>query len=497
MSLYDPVINQLRIKAGAMRVDYNFLVQQKVSYKKSEDYKSIVDAFEYYNGYHDIIKVDPATGKYINSGRKEIGAYGELISATNAIDKRIEDNQFAVAVDKKKNYLFGRGFTLSSQSGEAYLKKVNEFFDADLIALINKTATVSILAGEAYWYPYYDEEGALRFKLMDPRTCLVFYGDEDKEHPISFLRFYRTSFFDGKVDKDVNHMEYYTSSGVTAWEDGVLLHEEKPYNTNGNEIVDVWEGRLPLIIWKQNYSGRVLFREVKGAQDALNEMKSQIVNNGLEDERTTLLWVENYSGDADAISSIDGKSLRTKLNDRGIIFTETVDGVGGGVHAIRLDYEPEKRLAVVNMLKQTIVENMRSFDAKVFRDAGNPNMLNIQSAYSDMEEDAMEMERLFQRALDQLLFFVNRYLKIDGDVDFVFNKTMLINESEKIQNIVNSREILPNEFLIAHHPWVTDAKAVIQMKKEEEQEALNRLQGIQTGGNPYLKPEKAAEDDES
>lgn len=469
-----------RIKESGLNIDYDFLHEEIRSLLLSDEYQSILDSYKYYDGQHDILKSE--------NGRKEIGLGGGLQPVTDAIDKRIVDNQYAVAVDKKKNYLFGKAFTFTAEEGsEDYLEKIRDFFDSDLMALVNETATDCILAGECYWYPYYDLMGELHFKKLDRTQCFVFYQDEEKHIPESFIHFYDTTHRTKTQDTIIKHLDYYEKDGVTRWENGKQTQKKMPYNRIAGQPADIWEGKLPLIVWKLNPSGRIPFRDIKGAQDALNELKSQIVNNSLEDERTTLLWIENYSGSATDYGN-PGQSVRKKLHERGIIFTESIDGVPGGVHTIRIDFEPEKRLLVCDMLKQTIVENMRSFDAKGFRE-GNPNMLNIRSAYSDMEEDAHEMERQFQSSLDSLLFFIDKEIGVnpnDGrDVDFVFNKTMMMNESEKIQDILASQPILPKKFLIAQHPWVDDPDKMMEDLEADRKAYNDYLRDQQSGGNPY------------
>lgn len=471
-------MNLNKILDDGLTIDYGFLAQEISEYTRSQEYRAIVDAYRYYRGDQDIL--------YPGHGRKELNSEGGLIDAVNAIDKRIVDNQYAIALDKKKNYLFGRSITLTSDDGDKrYMEKVQEYFDRELLALVNETATDSLIAGECYWYPFY-RDGELHFQKLTREKCFVFYNDIERKHPHSFIYFYETTHRGKLSDDRIKHIDYYTPNGITRWENGNLIEKDVPYNTINGEVADIWEGRLPLVIWRANPSGRSLFKDIKNSQDALNELKSQIVNNSLEDERTTLLWIENYSGSA--TDELSGYSLRKKLNDRGIIFTEAIDGVSGGVHVLRIDFEPEKRLLVCEMLKKTIVENMRSFDAKALRD-GNPNMLNIRSAYSDMEEDANEMEKQYQKALDELLFFIDRDMGLpensDADVDFVFNKTMLFNETEKIQNIVQSQSILPQKELIAQHPWVEDPGKVEEEIKDEQRERLKYLQAEQGGGNPY------------
>ena len=67
----------------------------------------------------------------------------------------------------------------------------------------------------------------------------------------------------------------------------------------------------------------------------------------------------------------------------------------------------------------------------------------------------------------------------DEKVDIVFNRNILINESEAIDNCSKSQGIISNETIVAQHPWVTDVQAELKkMKKQDETEYSINLEGI-------------------
>ena len=126
------------------------------------------------------------------------------------------------------------------------------------------------------------------------------------------------------------------------------------------------------------------------------------------------------------------------------------------------------------------------YDAKDDKLGGNANQLNIQSMYSDIDLDANKIELEYTASLQSLLWFVNIYLSQteqgdfeDEKVDIVFNRNILINESEAIDNCSKSQGIISNETIVAQHPWVTDVQAELKkMKKQDETEYSINLEGI-------------------
>ena len=120
------------------------------------------------------------------------------------------------------------------------------------------------------------------------------------------------------------------------------------------------------------------------------------------------------------------------------------------------------------------------YDAKDDRLGNNPNQMNIQSMYSDIDLDANGMETEFQASFEELLWFVHIYLLNAGKGDFansevniIFNRDVMMNESEAIDNCSKSVGILSDETIVSQHPWVTDVKQELERKKDEKQESID------------------------
>ena len=75
------------------------------------------------------------------------------------------------------------------------------------------------------------------------------------------------------------------------------------------------------------------------------------------------------------------------------------------------------------------------------------------------------------------MFFYNNWVEMttgkdytDKEVEYVFNKTMTVNEKELIENCVNSLEILSLDTILSKHPYVNDKedeKEKIRIKEDE------------------------------
>jgi SPP1 family phage portal protein len=190
-----------------------------------------------------------------------------------------------------------------------------------------------------------------------------------------------------------------------------------------------------------------------------------------EDVRNTVLVIHNYDGE-------DLGEFRRNLATFGAIKVRSYDGRDGSVETLEIKINSENFQAIIELLKKSIIENARGFDAKDDRLNGSPNQLNIRSMYSDIDLDANEIEIEFQAAFEELLWFINQYLATTGQGAYdaetatvIFDRDILINESEAIENCVKSEGILSKETIVKMHPWVTDPTKELERIKSEEEEA--------------------------
>ena len=193
-----------------------------------------------------------------------------------------------------------------------------------------------------------------------------------------------------------------------------------------------------------------------------------------EDPRNTILVVVNYDGE-------NLGEFRQNLATYGAVKVRSLDGAGGDVRSLQVEVNAENYKAIIELFKKAIIENAMGYDAKDDRMNGNPNQMNIQSMYSDIDLDANGMETEFQAAFEDLLWFLNMHLFNIGlgdfeneEVEIIFNRDMMLNESEVITNIQNSVGILSDETLVANHPWVDDPQAELDRVKEQKEENMEQ-----------------------
>lgn len=485
--------NILRVGQGRVS-DEQIILNEINSFKVSKRRKDMLDGERYFAGNHDILfRV-----------RTMIGESGDLEEVKNLPNNRIVDNQYKKMVVQKTNHLLGQPFVVVCKNKQ-YSKHLKHIFNKRFQRLIKSIGEDSLNCGLGWLFIHYDENGDLAFKRLKPFEVIP--GWKDAEHTVLdyAIRLYEVIEYDGKQEKVIQKVEVYDENGITFFElsEGGSLKPVEPYSQSYFTITDE-EGtetgynwtRIPLIPFKYNSKEIPLINMVKNLQDGLNVILSNFQNNMEEDVRNTILILKNYDGE-------NLGEFRKNLAAVGAVKVRTIDGADGGVDTLTIEVNADNYKAIIEIFKKAIIENAMGYDAKDDRLSGNPNQMNIQSMYSDIDLDANTMETEYQAAFEDLLWFINCHLANMGmgdfegeEVEIIFNRDILINEGEAIESCQKSVGILSEETIVAQHPWVDDPQAEMERLKKQREEAMSQFDPVfnpAAGGSGQKLNEEAEE----
>ncbi|WP_113674555.1 phage portal protein [Vallitalea guaymasensis] len=480
----DLINNIVNEDAAAKITDEQFIELEIQRFKVSKRRKEMIDGEKYHEGNHDILK----------RKRTIIGENGELTVVENLPNNRIVDNQYGKMVDQKKNYLLGQPIAFKTDN-ELYGKLLKKIFNKRFQRLIKNVGEDALNTGLGWLMPYYNEHGEFTFRRF--KSYEIIPGWADTEHTILdyAIRIYEVIAYEGKQEKVIEKVEVYDENGIYRFviEGSKLVPDEEPFSNyfttideDGDQVIEQgWNwSKIPLIPWKYNSKEIPLIRKVKGLQDGLNTILSNFQNNMEEDARNTILILVNYDGE-------NLGQFRKNLATYGAVKVKTVDGVAGDLKTLQVEVNADNYKAIIEIFKKAIIENAKGYDAKDDRLSGNPNQMNIQSMYSDIDLDANEMETEFQASFEELLWFVNVHLFNAGlgdyegeEVEVIFNRDILINETEVIDNVNKSVSVLSDETLVANHPWVDDPQAELDRKDEQKQKEMDEYKDAFNPVNP-------------
>lgn len=468
-------------------LDINIIRNKIRMFNISNRKKEILEGERYYNGHHDILR----------KNRTVIGEGGELTTVDNLPNNKIIDNQYAKMVDQKKNYLLGQPIVFKTEN-EVYSKILKTILNKKFNRLIKNIGEDALNSGIGWLLIYYNEEGELSFKRFKPNEIIPGWTDTDHSKLDYVIRKYDVVEYEGDSFEFIQKVEVYEEKGIFRfiYKNGDLKPDENYFSNyfsiKNNDVIEGWNWtKIPIIPFRCNNKEIPLIRKVKSLQDGLNTILSNFQNNMEEDSRNTILVVVNYDGQ-------DLGEFRKNLATFGAVKVRNEDGGrGGDLKTLSVEVNSENYKTIIDVFKKAIIENAKGYDAKDDRLSGNPNQMNIQSMYSDIDLDANEMETEFQASFEEILWFINMHLYNSGlgdfegeEVEVIFNRDIMISESEAITNIKNSYGILSNETLISQHPWVDDPE--LEIKRIEDE---NKKEGEEYGyPNNFNSKNKGKED---
>jgi SPP1 family phage portal protein len=486
MSLIDALTVKVSnlILQGADMSDKAFMEREIQKWKNSPQRIMQIKGHLYYDNEHDIL-----TRK-----RMVIGEGGKLEEVENLPNNRLIDNQYAKLVNQKTNYLLGQPFVIEGENKQ-YVELLKKVFNKRFMKTLKSAGKAMLNSGIAWLYPYYTENGEFSFRVFPGYEILPFW--KDNEHTIldAAVRLYLVLGYEGTTPVVIQKVEIYDLKGVHRYIlDGTTLVPDVVNNvefTSPHVTVTDAAGNITGLNW----SKIPLLKKVKTLQDGINVMLSDFENNMQEDARNTILVLKNYDG-------TNLGEFRKNLATYGAVKVRYDGETKGGVETLEINVNAENYKAIIEIFKKAIIENGIGYDAKDDRLSGNPNQMNIQSMYSDIDLDANDMETELQAAFEEVLWFVNAHFantgqgNFDGEeVNIIFNRDILINESEAIDNCQKSVGILSDETIIGQHPWVDDPQLELERLKKQKEEAQKEFE--QQGYNPFQqKPGNEPPDDE-
>ncbi len=466
----------IRQGAASRMSDKEFLEREISAWKNSPQRIMQIKGHLYYENDHDILR----------HKRMAIGENGELQEVKNLPNNRVIDNQYGKMVSQKANYLLGQPISFECDNKE-YLELIKKIFNKRFMRTIKRAGKAALNGGIAWLYPYYNAEGDLAFRVFPGYEILPFWKDSEHEVLDFAVRLYLVSGYEGTIEKIIEKVEVYDLNGIHKFvlEGGILIPDtesgedfEAAYvittDEEGTAIRLNWQ-KIPLIPLKYNDGEIPLIRKAKTLQDGINIMLSTFENNMQEDARNTILILKNYDGE-------NLGEFRKNLATYGAVKVRYDGETKGGVETLEITVNAENYKTILEIFKKALIENAMGYDAKDDRLSGNPNQMNIQSMYSDIDLDTNDMETEFQAAFEEIFWFVNAHLFNTGQGDFdeevtvIFNRDMMMDEGQIIENIRNSEGILSDETLIGQHPWIDNISLELerlQKQRQKEQEEIS------------------------
>lgn len=475
----------IRVGAASRMTDVEFLERELTKWLASPQRKMMIVGEEYYD-YDQAIK--NRKRMVIKDSKGPDGAKESVWEEDKYLPNNKDlDNQYAKMVDQKVNFLMSKPITLDCEN-EQYKEALSEIFNNRFHRTLKNLGKDMYNGGIGWLHPYYDENGNFRIKKFKPYEIMPFWKDDEHTELDFAVRVYNVVCYEGEQEKIVTNIDVFDTNGVhhLVYHDEKLIPDYSTYNfeldIDGQVQPYVWE-RVPLIPCKAYSNETALIKKIKPLQDAINQIMSDF-HNSMEENASgnSIIILENYGG-------TDLGEFRRNLSEFRAIKVRSTDGGRGGVSKLEIEVNADNYLTILSLLKKALIDNAKGYDVNELKSAGSPNEMTIKSIYSDIDLDANETETELQASFEDLLWFINKHLENTGkgnfeneDINIIFNRDMLVVESDVINNIKNSVGILSNETLVAQHPWTKNVTEEMERIKNEKAEALKEMQEQMYGG---------------
>lgn len=386
-------------------------------------------------------------------------------------------------VDQKIGYLLSKDPTIGTEN-EKYRKRLETVFNRKMLKSLKNIGKEAINKGIAYLYVYIDEQGALSFRKFPSEQIIPFWKDPEHTELTAFIRIYTESIYMNGKKEAIEKVEYHHSEGISYFVlDGLNLIPDVPAGVEKYHhflIGDkpfLWN-RIPLIPFKYNEEEQPLIQSIKSLIDNYN-MQASVNADLLADIPKFIYKLINYGGE-------DLKEFLADLNRYKAVRLDAE----GDVDKLQADPQTDATEKELDRDRKSIYEFGRGVDT-TDDTLGNATGVALRYRYSDLDMDCNILESEFQASIEHLLWFVNEYFFItkQGDfrketVNFIFNRDIIINESEVITDAKNSVGILDDKTIRENHPWYTEdvEKRLEEQKKKQEDDYKNAFPQQKTGG---------------
>lgn len=395
---------------------------------------------------------------------------GEKVIDETATNHRIPHGWHKLLVDQKANYLVGKPITFNPEEvseededateSEEFAEYVQDLlgdqFNDDIWELTKNSAN----KGVEWLHPYINSSGEFDYVVIDGREVIPIW-ETNKQNKLQAIIRYYLMMINGK---ERIRAEYWTSEGKKVYQENeegslTLIEEKTHFKYNGERRT--W-GKVPFIPFKNNEEMVSDLNNYKELIDDYNLNVSDL-SNDLSSLQEAIWVLKNYQGSS--LSEFQDNLRKYKAMK--------TDG-DGGAENITMDIPVKAKDSHLDRLEENIYTFGQGVNTKTDKFGNSPSGIALKFMYSLLDLKADKTERKFKRALKEFLWFVAVYLKYKEKESFdynslqiIFNKSMLINESEKIDSAQKSKGIISDETIAANHPWADDPKKEMERIKDQ------------------------------
>lgn len=457
-------------------------------HKNSGAYKFMAIAQRYYENDPDI------KDKRRTVIAKDLENNAVLKESKILSNNRLKHNFMKKLTRQKIAYMLGKPFSMTAvvaddTRAKEFFDKLSQYFTIDFFKFIKNVGRDAIVKGIAWVQVFYNEAGELRFRRCPPEEVTPLWADADHTELDAVIRHYTVEQYTGPNKKLVHYVEYYTHEGVSYYvkdDTGRLVPNPdvtdnpgthfylKAEDANDEGPVGVNWAAIPFIPFKYDPDEQSLLTRIKSLVDDYDKKTSSIADN-IDDHPNSVTVVKNY----------DGASKEEFVQNKNEYRTIFVQG-DGDARSLETSLDITDLDKHLERLRQDIYEFGQGVNT-ADKDIRDTSGVALRFIYADLDMDCADWGMETKWSLSKLIWFIQQDIVFktgedytDTKYDIVFNTDVIVNETETVQNCMNSVGLVSAKTIAANHPWTLDADKEIEDMRSETEETYELEAGYGT-----------------
>lgn len=420
----------------------------------SHDTSEMVEGQKYYSNKNKILE---RKMYYYNSRQ-------ERIEDKEKTNKRIPHNFHKILVDQKVSFMVGKPIVIQSKNKE-HEKKINlilsDEWDDTLTSLIKNSAN----KGVEWLHVYIDHKGLFKFVIIPAEEVIPIYDTSLQENLEGIIRYYLISI----GGEDRVKVEWWTRESVTLYTEG----------EDGNFYIDLdgkslphyyigekghgW-GKVPFIEFRNNDEKTSDLVQYKALIDEYDDNISDFANN-LAETQEIIKILKGY----------ESTDLAEFNNNLRYFKTIKVSGENNsGIDKLELNIPVEAKKEMLDRLEENIFLFGQGVNFNTDTFGNSPSGVALKILYESLKNKASLTEKKFRKGIKRLIWFLTEYINLTEkknynsmDTTITFRRNMIQDDRETAQTGKESKGIISDETIVAHHPWVEDVAEEIEKLKKQ------------------------------
>ena len=429
--------------------------------KESQYKKDMQTSLNYFKNNNDIL-----TG-----GISQKNVKGTITEQYWREKLKITNNFLQQIINEKVDYLLGKTPSITSEN-EQLIQRMNINTN-----ILQQTAEYTRLFGKAFWYVYVNENGELKYTLMDSRELIPIY---EKGKLVNMIRYYK-SYANGNAYMKV---EFYDENGYLTFNEtknGLVCEQENINNINietgkidiqnslpyfadtdrqGNTLRNRNFGKIPFIEFKSNFTATPQLNSIKMYIDNIDILLSD-ASVDIKTFKEIYLQIAGFGGDFQD---------QSRVNDFFEIFRQykalLVDEQGSAeIKTIEIPYEAKNWL--ITTLENIMYRIANSPRKQMEEKLGNLSGTALKILQNPLRQSVSKMAISIADGIKEFGSFASDFYNLKGDVSVTFNYNEMTNNLETIQALAMSQGIISKKTILENHPYVSDVEKELERLDKE------------------------------